>query len=122
LAARAAPKSAVVSVLTVHLVVGILVALFAIAGIWRTPERRIALYVVLLQILIGIVLIIQGLRAPSIHYALAVLGFAGYMIANGMARRNASRALVLTVAVVSSLVLLLAFLIGHGAVQHGFAG
>jgi hypothetical protein len=111
-----------VSLLNVHLWVGIVVALFAVAAIWRTPDRRITLYVVTLQILIGIVLVVQGLRAPSIHYALAVLGFIGYMVANALARRGRSRALVLTIAIISSLLVLFAFMIGHGAVTHGFAG
>jgi hypothetical protein len=117
-----ATKLALVSLLNVHLWVGIVVALFAVVAIWRTPDRRITLYVVTLQILIGVVLVIEGLRAPSIHYALAVLGFAGYMVANALARRGRSRAIVLTIAIVSSVLVLLAFMIGHGAVTHGFAG
>jgi hypothetical protein len=111
-----------VSLLNVHLWVGIVVVLFAVAAIWRTPDRRITLYVVTLQILIGIVLVVQGLRAPSLHYAFAILGFAGYMVANALARRGRSRALVLTIAIVSSLFVLFAFAVGHGAVTHGFAG
>jgi len=109
-----------VSLLTFHLWVGAVVALAAIAGIWRTSDRRIALYIVTLQVLIGIVLVVQGLRAPSLHYALAILGFIGYMVANAMARRAAGRPIVLATAILSSVLLLVAFAVGHSAVQHAW--
>ena len=75
--------------LTVHLYVAFVVAALAVVGVWRRPERRITLYVVTLQILLGLILLTQQLRAPASHYALALLGWAGYMVANALARRPA---------------------------------
>jgi CHASE2 domain-containing sensor protein len=107
------------SLLTVHLYVAFLVALLAVFAVWRRPERRITLYVVTLQILIGIVLMIEGLRVPGIHPALAVVGWAGYMVANAFARRPERRTLGLVIAGVSSLLILVAYYIGMEAVKHG---
>jgi hypothetical protein len=111
-----------VSLLTVHLWVAFVVALVAVLGVWRRSDRRIALYVVTLQILIGIILVAQGLRAPSIHYALAILGWAGYMVANALARRANRQTLALAIAGVSSLFILCAYFFGMEAVKHGYTG
>jgi hypothetical protein len=106
--------------LTVHLIVAFVVAALAVVGVWRVPERRITLYVVTLQILIGIVLVVQHLRAPTAHYALAVLGWAGYMVANALARRSARADVARVVAGVSSLLILGAYYIGMHAVKTNF--
>jgi hypothetical protein len=105
--------------LTLHYYIGFAVVAFAVLAIWRRPERRIALYVVTLQIVIGIILIIQHLRAPSLHYALAILGWAGYMVANAFARRPERGRLALIIAAVSSVLLLVAFQVGMRAVRGG---
>ena len=52
------------SVVTVHLYVGLLAVLAALTLVWRLPGRRITLYVLTLQILLGIYLYYQGLRVP----------------------------------------------------------
>jgi uncharacterized membrane protein len=111
-----------VNLLTVHLWVAFVVALVAVLGVWRRSDRRIALYVVTLQILIGIALVTQGLRAPSIHYGLAVLGWAGYMAANAVGRRPTRHTLALAIAGVSSLLILCAYFFGMEAVKHGYTG
>jgi len=105
--------------LTLHYYVGFAVVALAVLAIWRRPERRIALYVVTLQIVVGIILIIQHLRAPSLHYALAILGWAGYMVANALARRPERGRLALVIAVVSSILLLIGFSVGMQAVKGG---
>jgi len=110
------------SLLAVHLYVGFAVAALALFAVWRRPERRITLYVVTLQILLGVSLIFQGLRAPSLHYALAILGWAGYMVANAMAGRGRPRGVVLSIAALSTLLILFAYYLGMHAVKVGFAG
>jgi hypothetical protein len=105
--------------LTLHYYVGFAVVALAVLAIWRRPERRITLYVVTLQIVIGVILVIQHLRAPSLHYALAILGWAGYMYANAVARRPGRGRLALVIAVVSSILLLIGFNIGMQAVKAG---
>jgi CHASE2 domain-containing sensor protein len=106
-----------VNLLVVHLVVGFLVAALAILLVWQRPGRRITIYVVTLQIVIGVVLMVQGLRVPSIHPALAVLGWAGYMAANAIGRRPEKGRLALIVTAVSSLLILIAFGIGQQAAR-----
>jgi len=106
--------------LTVHLVVAFIVAALAVVGVWRRPERRVTLYVVTLQILLGLILLTQQLRAPSSHYALALLGWAGYMVANAMAKRPEKATTARIVAGVSSLLILGAYYVGMHAVKTGF--
>ena len=101
-----------VSLLTVHLWVGVVVAILAVLAVWRRPERRVTLYVVTLQVLLGIVLMIQGLRISPIHPLCAIVGWAGYMAANAVARRRPGPA-GLVIAGVSSLFILAAFAIGE---------
>jgi hypothetical protein len=85
-------------VLVVHLVVGILVAACAALLVWRQIGRRITLYVLTLQIALGIWLIVGGLKVAPEHYGLAVIAWVGYMAANGIARRGRDRvALIITV-------------------------
>jgi hypothetical protein len=110
-----------VSILNLHLWVGYVVALLAILAVWQLPGRRIVLYAVTLQILIGVVLVVQGIKAPWYHYALAVLAWIGYMAANGMARRSATGRKVLVIAGVSTVLILTAFYVGMHAVKAGFA-
>jgi hypothetical protein len=108
-----------VSLLTLHLWVGMVVVALAVLAVWQRPGRRITLYVVTLQLLLGVVLMVEGLKVPWYHYALAILAWAGYMAANGMARGNAGRRTILLVTAVSSLLLLVAFAIGQGVVRAG---
>jgi hypothetical protein len=97
------------------------VVALAVLFVWQRPGRRITLYVVTLQIVIGIVLMVQGLRVPSIHPALAVLAWVGYMAANALGRREGKGRLTLIVTVVSSVLILIAFGIGQHAAAHGGA-
>ncbi len=105
------------NILTVHLWVGFVVAALALLAVWQRIGRRITLYVVTLQIGLGIVLVVQGFRGPWYHYALAVLGWAGYMAANALSRRPGGARTAVIVTVISSLLVLIAFGIGQQAVR-----
>ncbi|HZX68027.1 MAG TPA: hypothetical protein VFE70_04035 [Candidatus Elarobacter sp.] len=107
------------ALLTVHLWVGVAVVLLAVVAVWQRTGRRIALYVATLQILIGIVLVVERFSASWYHYALAVAGWAGYMVANAMTRRGATQRTVLMVTAISSILILVAFAIGQRAVHVG---
>ncbi len=107
------------TLLNVHLGVAFVVAVLAVVAVWRRPERRITLYAVTLQILLGIGLLFEGLRAPSVHYALAVLGFAGYMVAGAISKRPDRGRVALAISGISSLLILDAFYIGMHAVKTG---
>jgi hypothetical protein len=106
------------SILTIHLWLGALVVALAVLAIWRRPGRRVTLYVLTLQIIIGIVLAVEGARISPLHVVLAGLGWAGYMAANAYARRYPQRRVGLTIAVISSVLILAAFGIGE-RVTHG---
>jgi hypothetical protein len=102
-------------VLVVHLAIGILVAACAALLVWRQMGRRITLYVLTLQILVGIWLIVTGLHAGREHYGLAVVAWIGYMAANGIARRPGRGGVVMAITIVSSLCVLGALYLGAKA-------
>ena len=106
------------NILTIHLWLAFVVAALAVLAVWRRPERRITLYVVTLQIAIGVVLMIQGGRVPWYHPALAALGWIGYMAANAIARRDPRSRRALIVSAISSLLILIAYYIGIEATKH----
>ena len=106
------------TILTVHLWLGALVALLAVFAVWRLPGRRITIWVVTVQILIGIVLMVQGLRINPLHPALAVIAWGGYMASNAVARRQGMRP-ALIVAGIATLLLLITFGLGQNAVRAG---
>ncbi|MEO7039268.1 MAG: hypothetical protein ABI186_04465 [Candidatus Elarobacter sp.] len=110
------------NILTIHLWIGFVVAVLALLAVWQRGARRIVLYVVTLQILAGIVAILEGFKAPSYHYALAILAWIGYMVANGMARRSAGARYVLLISGLSTIFVLIAFYVGMHAVKAGFVG
>src|ERR1700679_3139903 len=74
------------SVLVVHLWLGMLVAACAALFVWFKLGRRVTIYLLTLQIALGGVLFVAGVRAPVPHYVLAIAGWAGYMGANYMSR------------------------------------
>ena len=116
-----AAKLATVNMLMVHLGVAYAVAGLAVLAVWLPAARRIALYVVTLQIVIGVVLMLQGPKVPWYHPALAVAGWAGYMVANAMSRREGGRRNALIVAGISSLLILIAYYVGMQAVKNGYS-
>ncbi len=106
-------------ILVVHLWVGILVAASAALLVWWKLGRRIVLYLLTLQIALGIVAIVQGHQAPAPHYALAILAWIGYMAANGMSRQPDQGRNVMILTVLSSMMVLLAAYIGSKAAGLG---
>src|ERR1700722_11489341 len=105
------------SVLVVHFWLGILVAACAALFVWFRLGRRITLYAVTLQIVLGGVLLVLGHRAPPPHYVLAIVGWAGYMGANAMSRQPDSRQNVLVLTILSSAMILLAAYIGAAGMR-----
>ena len=110
-----AANPAGMDILVVHLWVGILVAACAALFVWFRLGRRITLYLLSLQILLGIVLMVGGLRVPAPHFVLALVGWAGYMGANYMSRQPDSKQNVLVLTILSSALVLLAAYIGARA-------
>ncbi len=105
------------NILTLHLWIGFAVVALAVLAVWQRTGRRVALYALTLQILIGVVLVVQGLRGPWYHYALAVLGWVGYMVANARSRRPGGARPALIITAIASLLVLIAFGIGQQGVR-----
>ena len=70
------------------------------------------LYLLTLQIALGIWVIFTGLKAPSVHYALALVAWVGYMVANGLFRKPQRRQIALGITAFSTVLVLVAFYIG----------
>ncbi len=104
--------------LTVHYVVAFLVVALGVLFVWQQLGRRVMLYALTLQIALGVWLVVQGLRAPSAHYALAIVAWIGYMVANGLFKRG-KKPIALGVTIASSVLVLVAFGIGQYAVKSG---
>ncbi len=75
--------------LKLHLWIGFAVAALAVLAVWQRAGRRITLYAVTLQIWRASCSSFRP-RGPWYRYALAVLGWAGYMAANVLSRRRAA--------------------------------
>lgn len=101
------------SIVTAHLYLGMLVAALAVLAVWRRPGRRVTLYIVTLQVLVGIAIAIMGARISWVHFVLAGIGWAGYMAANAVARRQPGKRTALTIAALSSLFILAAYYVGE---------
>jgi len=106
------------SVLVVHFWLGILVAACAALLVWFRLGRRITLYALTLQILLGLVLLVLGHRAPPPHYVLAI-GVDRLYGGNLMSRQPDSRQNVLVLTILSSAMVLLAAYIGAATMHPG---
>jgi len=113
------PNRLGMNVLVVHYVVGILVALVAALWVWQQLGRRVMLYLLTLQIALGIWVIFTGLKAPSVHYALALVAWIGYMVANGLFRKPQRRQIALGITGFSTVLVLIAFYIGWKTAMPG---
>jgi hypothetical protein len=101
--------------LVVHLTIGILLVACAALLVWRRTGRRITLYVLTVQIAVGVWLLVSGARAPSTHYTLAILAWIGYMVANGLSRRPNRGKAVLAITILSTICVLVAAYLGAKA-------
>jgi hypothetical protein len=110
------------SIVTTHLVVGLLAVVAALTLVWRLPGRRITIYVLTLQILLGVYLLYVGYRVPLVHILCAVVAWALYMAANGIARRRPeSRQLVLGLTIGATVLVVAACAIGGAMIRHASA-
>ncbi len=103
--------------LLLHYVLAFLVAASAILLIWWPWGRRVMLYLLTVHILVGGWVLSTHLRAPSLHYIFALLGWFGYMAANGIGRRAGKENVALAITIFSSVSVLIAFAIGQWAVK-----
>jgi hypothetical protein len=89
----------------------------AVLLIWWPWGRRVLLYLLTVHILVGGWVLSTHLQAPTLHYVFALLGWFGYMAANGVGRRAGKENVALAITIGSSVCVLLAFAIGQWAVK-----
>lgn len=77
------------------------------------------LYLLTLQIIVGAWVIFSGLKAPSLHYAFALIAWFGYMAAGAVGKRAGKENVALAITIASSVLILIAFSIGQWAVKGG---
>jgi hypothetical protein len=80
--------------------------------VWGKLGRRVVLYLLTLQILLGAALLGWGLRVPTPHVVLAVAAWFGYMGANRLTGQPEQGKNVLVLCVLSTLMLFLAVYLG----------
>ena len=103
--------------LLVHYGLAFLVAASAVLVIWWPLGRRVILYLLSVHILVGGWVLSTHLRAPTLHYVFALLGWFGYMAANGIGRRAGKENVALAITIGSSVCVLIAFAIGKWALK-----
>ena len=105
-------------IVTLHWVLGLAIVACAAILSWRYTGRRIALYLLTAQILLGAWLISTGLRPPMAHWLLAVAAWVLYMGANAATKRAPQSRLSLILSVVALLAIVATFGIGSAAWKH----
>ncbi len=104
--------------LNVHYAIGFLIVLTSLAAIFWAPARRIALYVLVLQILVGFALwAITKAAPPPLHWILAILNGGTYAMGTAFARRGRPRPLIIATYVVGFIVFAIVFSLGMHAVK-----
>jgi hypothetical protein len=106
--------------LGVHTVVGILVFLLAIAAIFIAWARRVVLFALALQIVLGATAwATLGLHPPLLHWLLALLCGGLYAMANAAERRGRPATVVRTILIVAAVVLGGVYSLGEHALHAG---
>ena len=112
-----AKESTMPIALSIHNIFAMLVAAGAVGIVWWRWGRRAMIYILTVQILIGIWVLMSGIKASSLHYAFALLGWAGYMAANAIERRGGRENLALAITIAASGCVLVGFAIGQWLVK-----
>jgi hypothetical protein len=100
--------------LQIHYWFGIIILLGAIAAIISRPARRVVLYALLAQIVIGLLAWRNGgIAPPPLHWLLAVVVGGLYAFANVLERRGRPASTVTGVLVVALFLLAAVFYIGQ---------
>ncbi len=111
-------------ILKIHNIVALLLFVIAIAAIFVPVARRYVVYVLALQIVLGIALWLKvHLVAPPAHWILAILVGGVWPMANALERKGRPKAAVMTVSAVGAVIVALVLYIGmHTAKSMGLPG
>jgi hypothetical protein len=105
--------------LSLHLSIGILLLLTAVAAIFWKPARTYVVYVLVVQVLLGAGLLFSGRPIEPLHYILAILVGGLWPMANVFEKRGRPAAWAIGACVVAVLVLVEVFRIGWKAAAVG---
>ena len=110
------------SVLNLHLAFGLLAIIAALALVWRLPGRRITLYLLTFQILLGLLLLLRFYRGPLTHILphvlAAVIAWGLYMAANALTRRKADARVILGLTIAATVLVVIAGALGGAMIAH----
>jgi hypothetical protein len=105
--------------LQIHYAFGFLVVLASLAAIVLPVARRVVVYALLVQVVLGgATWILTGVKPPAAHWILAILVGGVYAMANAFERKGRPKAAIIGVTVVGALVVACIFYLGMHAVAH----
>jgi hypothetical protein len=105
--------------LATHYAFGLLVVVAAVAGIFLRPVRRLVMYALVAQIVLGIATWYELHRTvPAAHWILSLLVGGAYSGASIAEKRGLSPRLVMLLATAGALVIALIFYLGQRAARH----
>ena len=105
-------------ILKIHNIVAVLLFLVAVAAIFVPIVRRYVVYVLALQIILGVALWYKvHLVPPPAHWILAILVGGVWPMANALERRGRPKAAVMTVSAVGAVVVAFVMYLGMHALE-----
>lgn len=105
-------------ILKIHNIVAVLLFLVAVAAIFVPIVRRYVVYVLALQIILGVALWYKvHLVPPPAHWILAILVGGVWPMANALERRGRPKAAVMTVSAVGAVVVAFVMYLGMHALK-----
>ena len=97
----------------VHLLLGAVIVLAALAAVFSAPARRVVVYLLVLQIVLGVMLWWSTKDAPPVvHWVLALLVGGIYPMANALERRGRPRSTIVTLSALGALIFAYIFYVG----------
>ncbi len=111
-------------ILKIHNAVALLLFLAAVLAIFMPVVRRYVVYVLALQLVLGVVLWLKvGLVAPPAHWILAILVGGVWPMANALERKGRPKAAVMAVSAVGAVIVAFVLYLGmHAAKAMGLPG
>jgi hypothetical protein len=113
-----------VLILKIHNAVALLLFLAAVLAIFMPVVRRYVVYVLALQIVLGVTVWLKvGLVAPPAHWILAILVGGVWPMANALERKGRPKAAVMAVSAVGAVIVAFVLYLGmHAAKAMGLPG
>ncbi len=111
-------------ILKIHNAVALLLFLAAVLAIFMPVVRRYVVYVLALQIVLGVTVWLKvGLVAPPAHWILAILVGGVWPMANALERKGRPKAAVMAVSAVGAVIVAFVLYLGmHAAKAMGLPG